>query len=344
MSTFLHLICQRGVIRSAAALTATFGLLAPLDTSAQDDPTVIGAGQRPYVLIVMDTSASMEFSSEGDQRYPCYDREIVLGNLTTCRDSELSSTSEKHPGVGSLFEWSPDAQLTTLGDPELIGPNLEAGASTNVASDDDDKHFPEDAIDMVGPCRVWAPPVACGSYERPPWYGSQNNLLAGSVDTYWRNQVDEMRGRYNGLTNSFVASQRPDRRLQDFNQSRHVQIKEILTGDMILRPFDTAGTNLLTGDWDPRDFGPGCFFVPRMYGTRIGKDSYKICAEEFTNASGRKELASLAGDNFSEFPDYDDPRPHLQEVYDYQLPTGLMDSLADTVIFGVATFDSFPGR
>ena len=54
-------------------------------------------------------------------------------------------------------------------------------------------------------------------------------------------------------------------------------------------------------------------------------------------------MASNHDNAYQNLVDYQDPRPHFQEVYDYQLRTGLMDNLATTAIFAVAAFDGEGG-
>ena len=54
----------------------------------QQDPTSIGTGQKPMVIILMDTSASMEFTTAGNERYPR--REANTGaNLKEWKAGEL---------------------------------------------------------------------------------------------------------------------------------------------------------------------------------------------------------------------------------------------------------------
>ena len=154
----------------------------------------------------------------------------------------------------------------------------------------------------------------------------------------------------------------PPMRLQDHNQPRHVQIKEILTGDMILKPEQSAmGPPVVL---NPERHGPGCWFVPRMSGTQQVRTQWHACAEVgfvgdrpvqkacASNAdcsSGTDCVEIAVGSSiciergggghqnaFHFMIDREEPRPHIQEVYDEQLQTGLMDNLANTAIFAVA--------
>jgi hypothetical protein len=281
---------------------------------AQQDPTTIGAGQKPMVIILMDTSASMEFTTAGEGRYP----------------RRTGATGQ------DMVEWE-DGSLLNEG--MHMRNNLMPG---NIAPT---SRGPE----LAGPCYVWEP--VCSDYERPSWYPN-TNLMPQNVSGPMKNRLDAMRGLLSvnevaGVVTLGAASDLV--RFKDESQPRHVQLKEILTGDMILSPRVNLGmgqslpSEQLFSLLNPQDHGPGCWFVPRMGGSGFHKDILNMCN---TNADGIGTTFTTSPENqsFNEFVDYTDPRPHFQEVHDRQLPTGLMDNLAGTVIFAVAMFDGIQGE
>jgi hypothetical protein len=283
---------------------------------AQQDPTSIGTGQKPMVIILMDTSASMEFTTAGNERYPR--REANTGDdLKEWKAGEL--LNDGYRLYGNELQGAPDRKR-----PEQRGPQL------------------------IGSCYVWEP--VCSDYERPPWYPEKELMPRNKGGT------DAMMVRLNSMRGSIpltlvgglitLGSSSNLVRLKDNSQPRHVQVKEILTGDMILAPDLSIGLGInlpseqLYGALNPQEHGPGCWFVPRMSGANINKDASNICKDPGSgNFSGSADSQS-----FNDFVDYLDPRPHFQEVHDRQLPTGLMDNLAGTVIFAVAMFDGVSGE
>lgn len=307
----------------------TFLLLAaaavlPWATSvmAQSDPTTIGAGQRPYVLILMDSSASMEFTTEGDGYYP----------------KEDNGNPANNDSLSKLDTWSPEKTLN---------------------GGDSEKYGDSDGLTMVGPCYVWEP--KCDKYDRPSWYPGDN--LNGSLsdklhpesknNSLLNNRIADMRGDANvNIITGVVTkpnkspSNSKFRRLTDSNQPKHVQLKEILTGDMVLLPRNSLTNAKITSlsvdlySLNPREYGPGCWFVPRMHGAAIGEDTDTLC---FGHSGSGNNWDKNDKGSFQKYVDYDDPRPHLQEVFDFQHRTGLMDNFANTAIFGVALFDGYPG-
>lgn len=331
-------------------LIASAFILAPLagdDVSAQEDPTSIGAGQRPYIVLLVDSSASMEFSLDGEQAYACYQRQPNGPGLDSCRDSNpqdpqdpFSNSNaiappEDNTGNASYFAWRAEYPL---GD-------VDASRASELDRDYED---PETGPTFVGPCYVWKD--ECEDYSRPPWYPDllddhkSNNDEDEYDDRMWE-RLTNMRGIADSSDNvnpDYAAGTAV--RLTDENQPRHVQLKEILTGDMILKPATGASGNAL-GDFNANAtiHGPGCWFVPRMSNLRTAKDHYHICSE--VDASGNKTGTFYGNhDNaFHKLVDYNDPRPHFQEVFDFQLSTGLMDNLANVAIFSVAMFDGYSG-
>lgn len=312
-------------------LVAAGLLLAPgslMDEAmAQDDPTAIGAGQKPYIVLLVDSSASMEYALENEKDFPCYHRNPDgSGGFRSCDASSSQAPNLTIPGSASYFTWEAD---NFVGDP------------ANPL--DRDYEDPDKGPEFVGPCYVWK--KSCNDYARPPWFPGMLKESGSDEKSYgndMRDRLYDMRGRESptGTLDPDYTNGRAVR-LTDQNQPRHVQLKEILTGDMILNPLQLGGSNVAT-DFaaNPQDHGPGCWFVPRMANTRTAADQWHMCQDLSDPGkwygSGNKQA-------FHKMVDFDDPRPHFQEVYDYQLTTGLMDNLANVAIFAVASFDGFGG-
>ncbi len=288
-------------------LLGLFALLA-FQTQGEDlfaqPPTL--QGPIPFIMIISDTSASMEFTDKGSE-YP---------HRTITTTPNLESLSSLLPG--EMNAWVP---------------------STFMDIDDADHTSGPTAF---GPCLVWEP-SECRSYERPSWNA---NLKTGNVgnplNQDWKHEYSSsdtglMRDRFiDYMRGSEGTTLLPDNgtgvRFHWEDQPRHVTIKEVLTGDMILRPNNAFGVQIPLDTLDRNMRGPGCWFVPRHRNAsgqpegRAGVDDKKICLNE---------------NNFEEFPDHSEPTPHFQEVYDGQLPNGLMDNLAGTAIFSVVGFDGY---
>lgn len=314
----------RRLTRQVTFLLLAAAAVLPWATSvmAQSDPTTIGAGQRPYVLILMDSSASMEFTTEGDGYYP----------------TENNNNPSNDDSQSKLDTWSPEKTLN---------------------GGDSSRYGTADGLTLVGPCYVWEP--KCDKYDRPSWYPGDG--LSGDLsdqlhpesknNSLLNNRIADMRGsaNVNILTGVVTkpnksASNSAFRRLSDSNQPKHVQLKEILTGDMVLLPRNALTGAKITSlsvdlySLNPREYGPGCWFVPRMHGAAIGEDTDKLCFGHGGNVNNWDENKK---GSFQKYVDYDDPRPHLQEVFDFQHRTGLMDNFANTALFAVALFDGYPG-
>lgn len=242
--------------------SAALGLVSMTATaSAQDGEST---AQKPFIMILMDTSGSMEWTDEGDEEYP--------------KDASGQSWSTDEP-------------------------------------------FYDDSGDLVeqyyGPCRVWNPDSCGQDYYRPTWN--------------WRNNGEwlenEEQDAESDIRRSYTDTNLPPYRLSNRSQPRHVTLKEILTGDMLLAPDDYDG---LTQNLDAEDYGPGCWVVPRQRGSSINGS---ICPSGHGSQDGSK--------GFEKFPDHTDPQPHFQEVFDEQHPNGLMDTMSRSAIFGLAMFDSY---
>ncbi len=369
----------RSLVKHLGMLGAVLVMSSATESSAQSDPTLIGAGQRPFVIMVVDSSASMDFSLEGEQKFPCYDGTDAAGNPIPC-DTAAGMGANQPPdnisGYPSLFEWRAGSQL---------GDSDNALLDESLPWNQKDYENPLVGPAFVGPCMVWKD--ACRDYSRPPWSPEllDEPGIAASITPHMPNNTDEydprmwerlraMRGLAAGFDvakgNPGQLGPYPSRRLRDSNQPRHVQVKEILTGDMILRPEDAFVDPTIP--LNPAFYGPGCWFVPRMSGVHSAKTQWHACAEiDFSGDNPRQrsctndsdcasgttcrevELGSRIcvrerdGDHVNSFYrmiDRKEPRPHIQEVYDRQLETGIMDNLANTALFAVAMFDGSQGK
>ena len=320
------------------------------------------------MLVLLDTSASVEYTSLGDGYHP-------IKNIETYTDPDALKNwpldCAATDADGDITMWSPKCRI--LGNGGAYG----------------DSAGPK----MVGSCYVWEP--RCNQYERPPWYPSDdymqfgaNNLTSGNGAM--KNRYDDMRGQvnYNLLDGSITPAGNLARthRLTDKNQPRHVQLKEILTGDMVLRPringvLANIANSLDPLRFSPTEYGPGCWFVPRMHNTSApgsrDSDAGRLCFKPNDYESECERPYDMLGcrskpandaqclqlqrdcaegladgkywesdhpDAFQQHVDYKDPRPHFQEVFDYQHPTGILDTLSSLAIVGVAMLDSYPGQ
>jgi hypothetical protein len=275
----------------AAVTAVSFGFVALSltadEASAQQDPTAIGAGQKPYIMLLMDTSASMEWTDKGDEQYP---RAVQAG--TTCL-TDLDCTASEYPTCidnrcMSDSMWRSDADIVQSGDPDDYGDT----------SDDPVKY---------GSCYMWEP--ECDQYERPAWYPTDEWTDAYGSGRQMRQRMDAMRDS-------------ESTRMRNPSQPRHVTLKEVLTGDMLLRK--TSEPNRTVESLDAEIDAPGCWIVPRQRGASTAQ--IEVCEGE---------------SRFEELPDHDDARPHFQEVFEDQKKNGLMDLTATNAIFSLAMFDGY---
>ena len=273
-------------------ILAALGLSGP--ATAQEDPTRIGAGQLPYVLIIMDTSGSVEWTDKGDERYP--EGPVI--------------------NAGSYAEWVPGTPMG-IADPTTGEPTH---ASTPY---------------RFGSCYVWEPTEGadCNEYRRPSWNANPSapsNWKISDFSPLMQQRYGWMQGdgtTWDGLRMS------PD------SQPRHVTLKEILTGDMLLHRTDQAGQP--TSALDPLTNGPGCWFVPRQRFATVQSADFGdqiYCTDDVPSLG----ISKVSGaDHFNELPDSDEPRPHFQEVFDSQLTNGLLDLHATNALFAVAQLDGY---
>src|SRR5690554_4161230 len=164
-------------------MTSLFAL--PAAAQSSGDPVEFGA-QLPYVMILMDTSASMEWTDKGDARYP----------------ERIPNSTD--PNV--INEWK---QGTSLG--------ITASQKNPT-------------VDTVGPCYVWRP--KCNRYERPAWCADKKTCDWLDNSAY---DSEGMLGKISNMRASSIM------RLAENNMPRHVMLKEILAGDMILKSDAASG-------------------------------------------------------------------------------------------------------
>ena len=295
---------KRRYTRGFAALLAG-AISLPAVAAAQQDPTELAGGKKPYILIIMDSSASMEYTTVDDNRYP-----------TTDYWDGFPNTRSSFGGLGSFEsdEWFP-------------GDEIDADSSAGFGS-----------CYIYDPGSLFGVPL-CGNYNRPSrrpdipagWSlpATPNSWLAGDLS---RSAIeDAMRGTYYWSRWSFSPlngfGSDHGWRMQDPTQPRHVTVKEILTGSMILLPNDATTYGFDPTNYDPDYYGPGCWFVPRQ------RDASAQPLSDQTYLDG------CAG--FENLPEHEQPLPHFQETYDLQWSNGVLDTLSGTALFAVAAFDSF---
>ncbi|RDV38102.1 hypothetical protein DV096_09820 [Bradymonadaceae bacterium TMQ3] len=267
-------------------MVAGAGLLlssAPRAVHSQS-PVELGIAQSPVVTIVLDTSASMQWTEEGEGRYP---------------DLDVSSPPA---GFGVHHStWVPGTALNLPGSSRVDGSPVSGTPVTT-----------------MGPCMVWHPfdgtsGHKCKDYVRPP-------SCTDFSDCQWFDEGKATDEQEEALEDMVANT---DMRLIDSNKPRHIQLKEILTGDMYLSK-------------DEHDrVGPGCWFVPRFRGASREE---QVCCENFDQNSWSCDDSAK---KFDGLIDHDDPRPHYQEVYNEQDSNGLLDAMGRTTIFSVAMFDGY---
>jgi hypothetical protein len=313
-----------GALGLLVAFVWTMGGMSPVE--AQTNPNRTGGGRRPFVMVVFDSSASMEWTEEGDEEYA--KRDYTSLQLPDPYPSQPDSyrSSDIEMGVGN-------------------GGDLAGEFTQNLADP-----FGNSNPLMFGSCFVWEP--KCSNYQRPSWNPSTqwtpaydpNNSEMGKRFQNWvrgtQSAYTELRNQYplGSISGGNVSPLSSDKlnfpvRLLNQSQPRHVTFKEVLTGEMILKPKDLSKpVSQVRKFWL---YGPGCWMVPRQRGS-TGR-SKPICCKK-VDASG---TCTEGYDSFEQYPDHKEPRPHFQEVFDGQLDNGLMDAMDRQVIFGVASFDSY---
>lgn len=264
-----------------AGLVGTFAWFATASVSAQD-LVDIGAGKLPYVLFVLDTSGSTEWTDQGNERYP---------------ERIFSGADPLAPAVDNPLEWQAGLEMGVY-DPD-VGGSIDAGPTA------------------FGPCFVWEPDD-CGDYRRPAYF------VGSGAPSNWDPRINsEMTARFGQMQGTDSS---PGVRLNQLSQPRHVTLKEILSGQMVLAP---QGSSLTPETLSPATHGPGCWFVRRQIGASV-----QPLAEQ--------DYCSSDPGRFRQLPDFDEPRPHFQEVITATKPgSGILKKFARDAVFGVAFMDGY---
>jgi len=280
-----------------------------------DNPAADTVSKRPFVLLLMDSSASMQWTQEGPAQYP----RRAYGPF---------DKPDPYPSQPTRYQ---------PGDPLGVDDSGDEAADFNGSSNPL----------MFGSCFVWEP--ACSSYERPSWkidndwttqYGSTYEMGQRLRSDRLMRGDSSMWSSPDGMsdTRGFPV------RLMNHNQPRHVTFKEILTGEMVFAPADKTGQTISSLNF--RRYGPGCWFVPRQRGA--AQLNEPVCCRNtktITQPDGSTDVVCQDGfSNFERLPDHTDPRPHMQEVFDDQIDNGLIDNLGDQMHFAVTSFDSYKFR
>ncbi len=273
------------------------GLLVPR-LAESTSPIELGVSQPPLVTLIFDTSASMQWTGLGSNSY-----------------SYLPSSESWEPSA-HLESWVPGSMLNLPG-------SSQRDSDGNITVIPPDEFG--DAVWSVGPCMVWHPASSsqeqCSNYVRPGTCAT----LDGN-DCVVQTEEGDIEIGYPSLMRDHLEEMlaRPEYRLsEDANTPRHIQIKQILTGEIHL-----------TGGTDTRP-GPGCWFVPRARGALRDE---QVCCESFDPLTFECTGNSSA---FDFYLDYADPVPHYQEVYDFQVRNGLLDAMSSTALFSAVMLDSY---
>ena len=159
---------QRSARPALGALLASLLTAAAPPARAQGfDPTTIGAGQRPFVVVLVDSSASMEFGAEGEQEPICHARAPLSDGSLSCDASAglasaappgNASNAPSNSGDPSIFAWSPGQGLSPPSDTDPYDRGAGFGAK--------DYEDADEGAYFAGPCYVWKD--ICADYVRPP--------------------------------------------------------------------------------------------------------------------------------------------------------------------------------
>lgn len=272
----------------------------------------IGVSHPPLVTIIFDSSSSMQWVEKGEGFYPTREKSDDDTHLNTWK------TGSHLCLAGSRYQRGTSSDKGCLGDMDFPNNMIpKSGSSSETVQ----------PVETIGPCMVWHPigssgPICDNRYRRPTSCGDSDTLcqenFAGAtstVDSWIETRLKRIR-EDEGM------------RLVDAQTPRHIQVKQILTGDMILE-YKEEGESGKTVK-----AGPGCWFVPRGRGT----SNDQVCCDqvdEFGLCTGSYSRG------FDSYIDHDDPIPHFQEIYDYQEKNGLLDAMARTAFFSVVMFDSY---
>lgn len=281
---------KRTILNFCMIATVSGAIVGIASDAVSQDLQSIGAEKIPYVLFVLDTSGSTEWTDKGNERYPELDPPV--------------------PPNG-VVEWQAGLRM------DVYNPSNPMGSSVS------------DGPVAFGPCFVWEP-ESCDDYRRPAYFvgSGEASFFSGTGSN-----IDDWDPR---ATSSTMAT-RFDRmrgvggsngvRLDGNSQPRHVTLKEILSGQMVLAPEGYAGG---FDTLSPSTHGPGCWFVRRQIGASV-------------QPADEQDYCQGDPDNFRGLPDFDEPRPHFQEVISATKPnSGILKKFAQNAVFGVAFMDGFP--
>lgn len=256
---------------------------------------------------------------------------VAAGLFPRLAETSSEGTIDQPPLITIIFDTSSSMQWTDqpgaypeLDEGDVAGDDLETwepGSALNLPGSERVGEGPDpsdgDTVEAVGPCKVWhaqeGDEEQCDDYYRPSNCGDDCDYFS------------DMEARLTAMQNDEDTY----RLTAEDNTPGHIQIKQILTGDMRLND-------------EP---GPGCWFVPRARGAM--HEEQICCRERGESGQCLRDGDEDYNDNqdpnpepFEQLVDYDEPIPHYQEVYDDQ-DMGLMDGLGDTAIFSVAMFDGY---
>lgn len=301
-------------IGAGGAMVVALGLVTVLpQTGVTTTPVELGVAQPPLITIIFDTSASMQWGGFEEGSFPYLDYDPAT--MSAVEQHRFRETWENRMRLNLAGSANRDSsgRLRMVTESEAINNHVQA----------------------VGPCMVWHPSSSsgdrhyCEDYRRPPSCAEEDQC--GDEVRY--DEIFAEPGPENALAR---MRQNPAFRLtEETGIPRHIQVKQILTGDFHL----TVNGDVTTAP------GPGCWVVPRGRGGQ----GEQVCCEsvelrDVTVNGVTRQVESCTGDGsdqFLSFLDSSDPVPHYQEVWDVQVNNGLLDAMASTAIFSAVMFDSY---
>lgn len=307
----------RRLALSGAALLIAGAMIVPGVAKGQSAAD-IGVSHPPLVTIIFDSSSSMQWSEKGHGHYP--EREYSTGTPASHLDTWKTGTHLCLPG--SRYQRGTSGDAGCLGSAEFDGNKIPSEAAKL-------QEAGVVPVETVGPCMVWHPrseggaPYCGNNYHRPTSCADSDTLCHPGGPTPDYPSASWVSNRLTTIRNDAGM------RLVDAETPRHIQVKQILTGDMIME-YQGEGEKAVT------KAGPGCWFVPRGRGT----SNEQICCSEVDQFGLCRDGT---GQGFDSFIDHEEPIPHFQEIYDYQENNGLLQAMARTAFFSVVMFDSYRG-
>ncbi len=343
----------------------------------QDNPTEATAGPRPSVTILLDSSASMEWTQEGEGQYPKRLHPQVHDKEDPYPLQPEQYSPEYSMGIHAKDQWDRlgDGSDDDLDEWEQYNEYIKdwKNKCPESPSADSSNDWQDCNPIAFGSCVVWEPPCEPEDdatddgeyYERPSWSSHPAWTPNYYADQEWKgtefehdydDEATEMgrrfrryvRGRESKWDNlddpppggSDNNEEEVPLRLLNASQPRHVTLKEVMAGEMVLKPYDRY-ENTRIENLDASVYGPGCWFVPRQRGMSGMADPVPPCCKESEGSGPDDFTCTETYEAYERYPDSTDPRPHMQEVYDGRKSNGLMDNLINQVHFSVASFDSF---